>query len=332
MQSLRTPFFALVASCLLAASTLRAGEPTCAAESFPRAQDTLWLINSRHLCASELQAKGGATEKAAAQLEFSRLDNDEWRAANLHDYIAAEDEAARTIIWIHGFWTDSCKAICVGQQVFRTLVDAETDPAPLRLVIWSWPSDRIRGMRLRDNALVAGCRSDTEGLLLAELLNQSKSEDPVAVLAYSLGARAMFAALHMLDGGDVDGEQIDATPLARKIPIRGVAMATAVHNYWLDADQRYARALVRAEHLVLLNNQCDRALRWYPAAFGSSRRCGPQALGVTGLVAADLAADVRHKFEQLDVCCYVGRQHEVALYLAYADLVEKMRQGAFGDR
>ena len=44
-------------------------------------------------------------------------------------------------------------------------------------------------------------------------------------------------------------------------------MAAALHNYWLDEDQRYSKALHRADHTLMLNNHCDRILGWYPKVF-----------------------------------------------------------------
>ena len=295
---------------------------------FPRPQDEVWLISSRHLCWSEVDAK---TKPPAAQLSYERLIADEWKPQTLDAYVASEEKAKRTIMFVHGFWTDAWEAHSKGEMVFRALLDEEANKEPHRLVIWSWPSDRNRRNRISQDAREKAWRSDFDGMLLASLINQSKTERPVSILGYSLGARAMFGALHLLDGGTYEDHRVSATPTVKKIPIRVVTMAAALHNYWLDPGQRFSKALDRAENTVLLNNQCDRALKWYPRAFGRNRRCGPEALGRVGLYAEGLSPKVRGKFEQFDVCCYVGRQHQIRDYVAWVDLIKKMQVGAFGN-
>jgi esterase/lipase superfamily enzyme len=356
MQSLRTCLLIFSSLALLAAPAAQAGEPPVQKQTvqksavqkqaaqkpaaqqptvclaYPRPQDELWHISSRQICYSDVHSKSGATQKKSTQqLAFTRFANDEWYTATLADYIASETKSTRTIIWVHGFWTDPCEAYVRADSVFRNLVNKQANAAPLRLVIWSWPSTRNRRARISQDARDKACRSDLEGVLLARFINQSKTERPLSIVSYSLGTRAMFAALHMLGGGQVDGDRVDATPIVRKIPIRAVTMAAALHNNWLDQNQRFSLALDRAEYTSLLNNDCDRTLSWYPAAFGRNRRRGPQALGDTGLVASDLAPNVRHKFEQFDVCCYVGRRHQVSDYVSFTDLIEKMQHGVFGE-
>ena len=232
---------------------------------------------------------------------------------------------------MHGFWTDPWEAYTLGEAVLGALLDEKANTEPHRLVIWSWPSNRNRRARIADDAYEKAIRSDFDAMLLASLINQSKTEQPISIVGYSLGARAMFGALQLLDGGTFDDYRINTTPVARKIPIRCVTLAAALHNFWLNPGGRFSKALDRAENTVLLNNQCDRTLKWYPRAFSRSRRCGPQALGRTGLDVEGLAPNVRKKFEQSDACCYIGRRHQIRDYLGWIDLVKKMQVGVFGD-
>lgn len=323
-ESIYRTALALLAFAL--ATTAVAGPPV-ECQEFPRSQDSLWVISTRHICESDL-VKGAPPTQS---LDVSRLEGDEWKESSVDAYLASDEDIARTVFFLHGYRTSHCEAVVEAQQVFQTILADHHDARPLRLVCWSWPSERYRGNKLRADAQAKAWRSDFEGYVIAALINQSRRAKPVSLIGYSYGTRMASVALHLLDGGTVDHYSIAPTEISKKIRIRVVMLAAAMHNYWLDQGQRLDRALHRVEMLTLLTNCCDRVLRLYPRAMVCRGRGGPEALGATGLVAGDLAPDVRDRYTQEDVCNYIGKNHPLANYLCSAYVVQRIREGVFGD-
>jgi hypothetical protein len=89
-------------------------------------------------------------------------------------------------------------------------------------------------------------------------------------------------------------------------------LAAAVNNDWLLPGRYHGQALTQIDHLLLLNNSTDRALRHYQLIFPHAH---PQALGYTGFAGLSLLGPLRERIEQYDVACIVGDEHSFANYL-----------------
>jgi hypothetical protein len=76
-------------------------------------------------------------------------------------------------------------------------------------------------------------------------------------------------------------------------------------------------ALTSVDRMLLLNNSCDRALKWYPLIDRCRR---PQALGRNGIARCALGAEAQ-KVVQRDVCCEIGRVHDFQNYLCRPSLM-----------
>ena len=157
------------------------------AECGARPQDELWLVSARQCCA----VSSGGEPRLSAQ----RLDDDSrWQGADLEALYTPASADQVVVIYIHGNRVPSSAAAAEGQRVYRLLIGGAESAPPLRFVIWSWPSARVRG-HLRDVRAKAQ-RTDVAGYCLAWVLVHLPEDQPVSLLGYSFGARIATGAAH----------------------------------------------------------------------------------------------------------------------------------------
>ena len=238
---------------------------------------------------------------------FSKLVDCAWQEANAADFHAAHASGVPTVIFIHGNRADVDDASNMGMVVYAQLQCIAGD-RPFRLVVWSWPSDRIRGPNLRD-VRVKACRSDVDGYLLARQIQQIDAKVPITLVGYSFGARVIAVASHLLAGGSLDGRVLPGEPVADRAPLRAVMLAAALDAHWLAPGCRLDRATTLMDSLLVTVNSCDTVLKVYPLMY---RIGGPQALGRFGPVCL---GEEQEKVTLLDVRCCVGRIHDWRRYL-----------------
>lgn len=223
------------------------------------------------------------------------------------------------MFFVHGNRVPSELAGPEGLTVYRALTAGVTDATPLRFVIWSWPSERVRG-QLRDVRTKAN-RTDLAGYCLAWVLTHLPETQHVSVLGYSFGGRIATGAMHLVGGGELAGRSLPPHPAISQ-NTRVVMVAGALHNSWLRPGGYHEAAIKHLDYLLNLYNCCDPVLQRYHALYKHS--CAT-ALGYSGMYTGDLG-DVAERIEQFDVCNIVGRSHEISHYLASACLVERMRE------
>jgi hypothetical protein len=284
-----------------------------------RSGDQLWLVSTRGLgCA------GCGDEDPA--LEFFRYDASAcWQRATLHDFLTADDPRIPTDFYVHGNSMSADEAREQGMTVYHRLVACAPGDRPIRMVIWSWPTDRGRHplRLLREHA----CRADTDAWYLGWLISRMDRRDKIGLLGFSFGTRVVTGAMHLLGGGELCGKQLpgedskQATDSAPRPAVRAALLAAAEDSDWLRPGAPNGQAIPRADRLLLLNNGCDSALRLYPHLDRCDRA---SALGYVGL-----SADSDAKVQQIDVCCMVGKKHEALRYFDNDSLVARMRPYLF---
>ncbi len=143
---IRTPVVVLVGLIVSASAGL-----LVAAE----APEQVWLISTREAATYQ------ADNAAADSLDFWRLGPaGQWIPADFQAFLTTDDPAVPTGIFIHGNRMDRHAAVQTGMEVYQTLKRLSKG-RPLRFVIWSWPTNRIRG-RNRQDVRVKASRSDVE--------------------------------------------------------------------------------------------------------------------------------------------------------------------------
>ena len=264
----------------------------------------LWLISTR--TAPRSNPVGGEQ-----RMNYWRLDDQrKWVASDEEAFLAADDPAVPTSVFIHGNRSDRSWAVRNGWAVYSRLQRLAGD-RPLRFVIWSWPADQISG--LRQDVQVKARRSDVQAYYLAYLLRKMNPDVPVSMIGYSFGARTITGALQLLGGGKFAGYRLpDLDAPVTRSPMRAVLVAAAMPNYWLSPGRSNGLAVGQADRMLVTRNRYDPVLKWYDRMYG---RGGPQALGYTGPSSLARLGEQRARVEVVGVERSVGNNHDWTRYL-----------------
>lgn len=275
--------------------------------------DEFWQLSTRNLC-------GGATSDAVRSLavhQYQRTDGQSsWTTRALDDFFQNERQCA-TVFFVHGNRVSADEAVAEGWQMYYALATNST--RPFRLVVWSWPSEQVRGPARDVRSKVA--RAEDEAHYFGGMLRRYDSDARVGIIGYSLGARIVTGGLHLASGGELDGESVGEP--ASDAPRYGVVLAAAAaHNHWLMPESRHGKALAQVDHLLNLYNSCDPVL----ARYRMIDRCEkPQALGYVGIAPASLGvwAD---RVSQRDLAPSIGKTHDENAYLYRGVTADELRR------
>ena len=279
-----------------------------------RAQDEIWAVSTRCLgCPS-----GTEPEPQWTVWKYDPR-GPQWLNASASEFYATDSAKIVTAMYIHGNQIDSSLALRDGLDTYFQLAGRYDDAAPVRFVIWSWPSDKIHGP-IRDGRTKAD-RADTDAYYLARFLAPIKPDVRVGLLGYSYGARITAGALHLLGGGELIG--LTVAPGERP-QFRVVFWAAAEHDYWLLPGRYHGQALPMADRWLITRNYCDPAL----ARYSWVEKCyDPTALGYSGLVGRNLlTAEQNARIEEIDVTDLIGKTHDNDAYLYSEPIVSRTRE------
>jgi len=275
-----------------------------------RPYDQVWLISARSLSCSS----------SGNGLKYWQLDEaGHWNPSARELFLGTDEPSVPTTVWIHGNRISSGQAASVGITVYRQLV-RRGDGQPLRFVIWSWPSDRIKGL-FKDVRIKAD-RANAHGYYLGWLLNQVQPDCRVSLIGYSYGARIATGGLHLLAGGSVYGRKLSRRWYPDREPLRAVLMASAEDSDTLLPGGMHGKALSQVDQLLLVNNPCDWVLRHYRLI----ARYRPVALGHAGLAVYALPKSIRAKVKQVSIC---GKKHDWSLYIHSSFVMARTRSSIF---
>ena len=266
-----------------------------------RDEDQVWLVSTRHLGCF----LGG---KYLPTYQIWLYEKGVWQPRSEADFFAADKADLVTPIYVHGNRINSSEASSFGLSFYFEFVGKLDHEPPARFVIWSWPSDEIRGP-LKDVRSKAA-RSDYESYYLGSFLSRMKPEVRVGLLGYSFGARIVSGALHLLNGGAIFGQML---PSAERPQFRAALWAAAEHNYWYQPGQFHSQAPAAADAWFVTINCCDSVL----ARYRFLDECGnPAAVGYSGIYGRNLLpADVNARIEEVNVTNIVGGTHDWRDYL-----------------
>jgi hypothetical protein len=273
----------------------------------------IWMISTRKAPSSNPVGGEG-------RMNYWRLDEDRhWASSDEEAFLAADDPAVPTSVFIHGNRTDRNWAVRTGWGVYQKLKPLAGE-RPLRFVIWSWPADQIGGVR--QDVQVKARRSDVQAYYLAYLLRKMDPDVRVSMIGYSFGARTITGALQLLGGGKFGGYGLpDLDAPVTRTPVRAVLVAAAMPNYWLSPGRSNGLALAQADRVLVTRNRYDPVLQWYDRMYG---RGGPQALGYTGPSSFSRLGEQRERVEVLGVERSVGNNHDWNGYLNASPLRSRL--------
>ncbi len=180
----------LVAAVSAAMSVLCFALRACGADS-PGAE--FWLVSTREQC--------GGPSPFAAQLPYWRLGSDgQWVQADQAAFLAGAKPDTPNVFYFHGNDSSVCDAIAEGWGIYCKLKE-QAPGRPFRLVVWSWPAERI-ARRIRQDLQIKAARSDFEACYLAAALEPIRPDVPVSLIGYSF-ARESLEALWNCSRGEI---------------------------------------------------------------------------------------------------------------------------------
>ena len=263
-----------------------------------------WMIDAREA------PQCGDFASGVGDLKFNRVDEKDCVTPSTADEFFASDVPNRpTFFFVHGNRTDAPDALFESRPVYNYL-SCNAKVKPFRFVLLSWPSDRI-GKRPRPDAQTKDAYTAAESYYLASCLQKVRSDVPVHLIGYSLGSKIIAGSMHLLAGGEIDGQSLPtASSMDPKTSVERYQVtmfAPAMENYAMAPGGRFENAVSRMKSLVMTRNGNDRVLKWYPRLYGKG---GPEAMGYVGpcgIVEKDRVC-------VLDVSCSVNRTHAWEFY------------------
>lgn len=281
----------------------------------PADDHQMWLVSTRQLPTAP-RGKNGAPQVRRYQAQSG------WQDSSIDELLAAEQPSAATCVLVHGNHTDRQLAVSKGFEVYRTLVRGAKAGQPVRLVVWSWPSDQIPGS-FREDARIKARRTNIEAFYLANFLDRLRGQNPVSLVGYSFGARVITGSLHLLGGGTLANRRLEPRSGIARPPMYAILLAAAVDREWLLEGRPHGRALSAVERMVVLVNPQDRVLRWYRFVAPGE---GGEALGSKGLPGSLRSRFDREKLVQVNVANAVGNRHGWTNYLGSNEIVRRLQQ------
>ena len=285
-----------------------------------RPQDQVWLLDARNLgCLDDASARD-------VKLGYERYDlaTDGWQRRRPADFFSGPGAKLPTVVWVHGDLVDDSRAREIGLTVYRELIGGHCAGPPLRFVIWSWPSERVFRLPLKDARLKAE-RTVPASYRLAWCLNRFDPKSPVSLIGYSYGSRIVASTLHLLGGGALEDGASQGSS-SRHAATMWCYWPAALDYDLLEPGKANGRALSQVDRLVLLNNPCDRILAHYdrlPCGGG-----GPPALGYEGVADLKALGANAARLRQVDASPYVGPRHRWWLYIESPTLIGEIRKAA----
>lgn len=288
-----------------------ASAPCCT--SGKRPGDQVWVVCTRHLgCAPVTQALPDYRVKYFAE--------NAWHRAQATDFLAQDDRALPTVVFIHGNRYSTSDAIESGWEAYHALLRCAPAGQPIRFVIWSWPSDKDGGP-IRD-ARVKASRTLVEGYYVSRLLTEISPAVPTSILGYSFGSRVALGAVHLAGGGQLAGRVVPDLG-QKEVPMYRVAMmAAGVEDDGLMPGARFEMAMSRTDQLLNLYNPCDPALKRYRVVSKCEK---PTAMGYTGIVGEALLGDAALRIAERNVSGVVGKTHDEDGYFASEYVMQQVR-------
>ncbi len=293
--------------------------PSCC-QKVNRPDDQIWEISVRGAC-----CRCGDADCLEGARVFRLTGPCRWEESTFDAFLDSADMPSRLVFWVHGNRADWAASRQRGLDVYRALARHAGDDRPLRLVVFTWRSDQIRGAL--EDVRVKAARTDGVGYQLASALQMVPADRQVGLIGFSFGSRVISGALHVAGGGRLAGHRLsDTGPVTPRY--RAVMMASAMHDYWLLPGRFHGDAVAMTEQMLLLNNACDPVLKRYQLIDPCSK---PSALGYCGLASPQKLGDLRERVIQKDICCYIGRTHDLYQTICQTQLMAMAYDALFAD-
>ncbi|MDR0336385.1 MAG: alpha/beta hydrolase [Planctomycetaceae bacterium] len=255
--------------------------------SVVRAGDT-WLIDTHPATA---EPEHFIVKKLNNTNQSARV----WHSTTWKEFQETHVPQKPLVIVIHGNWMSVGKTMNYG-IIFDRLTEKFEKFGEYRLLIWSWPAERI-ACGIRKDALIKARRADDQAQDLVTLLQTLKPNSKVSLIGFSFGARLVCNTLQILANSD---------NIHNNLSIRSILLAGALDCGALTPNGHYGQALSVTEKMLIHVNPDDQTLCFYPLLFrvGSS-----QAIGKKGVALNGISEETRRKIKSVNVARQLGTEH-----------------------
>lgn len=268
----------------------------------------MWLVSSRRLpnpCGPRVPA---------VELDYAQWVDGCWLPSTAEAFWSGSRADCVTCVHVHGNRMTLHDARVGGLDLYRQL--RACSESKFRLVVWTWPSDRIHGMA-RD-VFTKMDRADGESYYLASFLAKLPAGGRVSLIGYSFGARTVVGGLHLLAGGTVRGTSLPAEKSDAVRP-RVVLLAAALPMGAIVPNGSRSQALAQSESVASFYNAADPALKAFERFGEKSDLLGRHHLseGCLGGAGAVML--------QYNATKTVGKSHDINDYLNSPPLMRAIR-------
>jgi hypothetical protein len=282
-------------------------------------QHQLWKINTRHLPAYDIQ------ESDVGRWTYEVFQDGFWTASSKDAFDKGRE--IPTCIIVHGSPASDDYVMGLSLDVYYSLSRFIGPEKTVRIVIWSWPADKLRASLIKDFRDQT-VRGERQGYYLAHFIDDVRGSCRVLLVGYSMGARTASAALQLIAGG-----RVEATPAFRarqtdSRPIIGVLVAAAIDTTWLAPGNRYDRAVGQTEHFLVTVNSRDPILQRYPRLYGSKKAI-QESIGFRGIANRTALRENASRYSQIDITQDAGPTHDIRSLTRSRPLLEKISEFTF---
>jgi hypothetical protein len=246
---------------------------------------------------------------------YKRVGKDRYQQYSLDEFLMAMDPSLPTCIYVHGNTLDWDGAIEGGTRVYRRIgrgIDG------FRLVLWSWPAERLKGYGLEGNVVEKAYRAESQGYYLAWLVDLLDPRLPLSLAGHSYGCRSITAGLQGLATGHIAGYQLPERQYTGWRPMQACLVAAAMDKWLLTPRGRHNLAVTQVDRMLITVNPKDRTLallpKWFPW----------EALGLTGLPARPIAP-YDQRVLQMESTSWVNKAHRFQAYATDRELADRLR-------
>jgi hypothetical protein len=259
-----------------------------------------WVVNARYASPCD------SLESGFDQLTYWKSeDAGGWREYSRDEFVEAMDPSLPTTFFVHGSFLNHKWAVRCGWRCYREIGSGV--PA-FRLVLWSWPAERIPHMDAIENFYVKMEWSERQGYYLAALIDQLDPDLPLSLTGHSIGCRTACAALDGLACGEVAGEPLPPASYTGRRPIQACFLVPAFDPRYLWPKGKYSYALSQLDRLLVVYNPEDRMMGLH------SRHISPWVLGWHGMPEPERLGKDQHKLKEVSSEEWVGNDHRFSVY------------------
>jgi len=276
----------------------------------------VWVLNTRTASLTNPSERQFQRIEVQNFIQMRESEKSHWKDSTFDEFWETFDTNVPLIVLVHGNYTSKAQAIESANMLENKFFPGTGKfvNAKYRLVIWAWPTETVYKRHLPD-AKLKGYYAIKQGEYLAWFLSLVPEGSRVSLIGFSFGARTTCEAVQRYSMNL--SKEISEPP----IQIRNLLLSPAIDEYSLVPRFRYGEVLAASQHLIVLFNSQDFALRLYPALTGCG---GPRSLGLTGVPFSRIPADLRGKVTGINIQPFAQKQHTFTMFFRSPDLNRKL--------